>query len=214
METRPRQAAEAAPSNAALLRGRKEHHAPEAQTVAAPTPARVGYGLPCLQCGTYYTADLTACPRCKTTERVSPRAGAVAVSTAAQEAPASDIVEQEREKFLKEFKAQLFQNHSQIGGSASLRCSVPGYHPEGEPVADVCRSCYDRVNERADRMEAAMRIEVADATKIIYDAVWADTTDPTRTYQNAALAFLAELHRRAGIAAVPSTQNRAHSHGN
>ncbi len=35
-------------------------------------PRRVGYGLPCIKCKTYYAADLSACPVCKTEERVLP----------------------------------------------------------------------------------------------------------------------------------------------
>src|SRR5215469_17483977 len=35
-----------------------------------PKPA--GYGLPCAKCKTYYLANLSACPICKSTERVSP----------------------------------------------------------------------------------------------------------------------------------------------
>ena len=35
-------------------------------------PRRIGYGLPCVKCKTYYAADLAMCPVCKTEERVSP----------------------------------------------------------------------------------------------------------------------------------------------
>ena len=45
-------------------------------------------------------------------------------------------------------------------------------------------------------------MEVKEAAKIIYDAVWADTSDPEKTYINAAHALLHELRTRAGI---PST---------
>ena len=31
-------------------------------------------GLPCARCGAYYEAELTACPLCACTERVSPTA--------------------------------------------------------------------------------------------------------------------------------------------
>src|SRR2546423_1235708 len=34
-------------------------------------PKRVGYGLPCAKCKTYYAADLKACPVCKSPERVT-----------------------------------------------------------------------------------------------------------------------------------------------
>jgi hypothetical protein len=36
----------------------------------------------------------------------------------------------------------------------------------------------------------------------VYDAVWADPSDPGKTYQNAASALLTELRKRAGITAV------------
>ena len=35
-------------------------------------PRRIGYGLPCVKCKTYYAADLSMCPVCKSEERVSP----------------------------------------------------------------------------------------------------------------------------------------------
>jgi hypothetical protein len=38
--------------------------------------------------------------------------------------------------------------------------------------------------------------------QIIYDAVWADPSDPSKTYRNAASAILAELRRRAGITSL------------
>ena len=38
-------------------------------------PKSVGYGLPCAKCKTYYAANLTACPICKSTERISSTAG-------------------------------------------------------------------------------------------------------------------------------------------
>src|SRR5437588_9111181 len=40
---------------------------------AAPQlgPKRVGYGLPCAKCKTYYAADLRACPVCKCPDRVT-----------------------------------------------------------------------------------------------------------------------------------------------
>src|SRR5690242_7129085 len=53
---------------------RRIEPAPAAGSAAATTSHRVGYGLPCAQCGTYYTADLTACPVCQSNERVSANA--------------------------------------------------------------------------------------------------------------------------------------------
>jgi hypothetical protein len=40
---------------------------------------------------------------------------------------------------------------------------------------------------------------VNEAAQVIYDAVWADTADSNRTYQNAAQALLAEVRMRAGM---------------
>ena len=38
-----------------------------------------------------------------------------------------------------------------------------------------------------------------DAAQIVYDAVWADPSDPSKTYTNAASALLNELRRRSGV---------------
>jgi hypothetical protein len=40
---------------------------------------------------------------------------------------------------------------------------------------------------------------VKEAAQIVYSAVWADTSDPSKTYLNAANALLSELRKRAGI---------------
>jgi hypothetical protein len=70
-----------------------------------------------------------------------------------------------------------------------------------EPAA-ICQSCYERLQERVDVLEAAMHIDLQEAAQIIYDAVWADPSDPSKTYQNAAQALLAELRRRSGVTHV------------
>ena len=48
----------------------------------------------------------------------------------------------------------------------------------------------------------ALQIDLKEAAQIIYDAVWSDPSDPSKTYQNAAGALLTELRKRAGISAV------------
>jgi hypothetical protein len=53
--------------------------------------------------------------------------------------------------------------------------------------------------ERVDVLEAALQMDINEAARIVYDAVWADTSDPSKTYQNAAQALIIELKRRAGI---------------
>lgn len=158
------------------------------------------YGLPCANCGTYYDSSLSACPICKSSERVS--ATAVPKPAISDEpAPDAEIdeLEQERERFLREFKAQLFAAHTQINTSATSRCSLEQNHPETSESAAVCRPCYERVQEKADRLEAALHIDLKEAAQIVYEAVWADSSDPGKTYANAAQALLNELRKRAGV---------------
>ena len=45
-------------------------------------------------------------------------------------------------------------------------------------------------------------MDLIEATRVVYEAVWADPSDPSKTYQNAARAILAEMRKRAGISAV------------
>ena len=45
-------------------------------------------------------------------------------------------------------------------------------------------------------------MDVKEAAEVIYDAVWSDPSDPSKTYLNAAQAVLSELKRRSGITQV------------
>ena len=53
-----------------------------------------------------------------------------------------------------------------------------------------------------DLLEAALHMDLVEATRVVYEAVWSDPSDPSKTYQNAAGAVLTELRKRAGISAV------------
>ncbi|HVO81914.1 MAG TPA: hypothetical protein VMT28_14355 [Terriglobales bacterium] len=172
--------------------------------VADPlTPKRVGYGLPCAKCKTYYAADLTHCPICKGVERVSPTAASESAKVALpEELPDPAALEEERERFLREFKAQVYASHTQINAAASFRCSLEENHRDSFEEAAVCKSCYDHLQERVDVLEAALHMDLKEATQVVYNAVWADTSDSNKTYQNAAHALLSELRKRAGISAV------------
>jgi len=160
----------------------------------------VGYGLPCAKCRTYYAADLTSCPVCKTSERVPPLAvtkrSAVPISQATTPDPV--VLEQERERFLKEFKAQMASSESP-GQSPLSRCIREENHPQGLASAVICQDCYEHLQERVDVLEAALRIDLKEAAQIVYQAVWANPSDPTKTYQNAAHALLTELRKRSGV---------------
>lgn len=169
-----------------------------------------GYGLPCSKCHLYYPADLDACPTCYHKERVSPIAPKIPakpVQTAADPIPDTGALEQEREEFLRQFKSQLLEAHAEITNAEITDapesvCKFGEHHPGEAGAADICTSCYERVQERLDVCEAALQIDVKEAAQIVYDAVWADPSDPNKTYQNAAGALLTELRKRAGISAV------------
>jgi hypothetical protein len=165
-----------------------------------PGPGYAGYGLPCANCRTYYSADLTVCPVCRSTQRVSAAAVPVRPAPALNE-PTADgrALEEERERFLREFKSQVYASHMQINAAASFRCSLEENHQGTYEPAAVCQCCYNRAQEHADLMEAALHIDLKEAAQIVYDAVWSDPSDSSKTYQNAALALLTELRKRAGI---------------
>lgn len=164
-------------------------------------PRRVGYGLPCSKCKTYYAADLPECPVCKTKERVSPIAPQVpVVAPSAEELPDPAMVEEEREKFLREFQSQVRVSEMEV--NSAHNCSLQENHHNGPKPATICQACYEQLQERVDLMEASLHIDLKEASQIVYDAVWADPSDPNKTYQNAAQALLLELRKRAGVKLV------------
>jgi hypothetical protein len=172
------------------------------EKIPAPGLKAAGYGLPCAKCKTYYLASLSACPICKSAERVSPIALASANRPAVESQPDAAVLDEERERFLREFKAKLYAAHMQINPSAQLRCT---FADEGRGVhegATVCKTCYDQLQTRVDLFEAALHMDLNEAAQVIYDAVWADTSDSNKTYLNAAQALLGELRRRAGIKTI------------
>ena len=168
----------------------------------APVSRRIGYGLPCAQCKTYYAADLVACPICKSAQRVSPIEALEpdpAILTQAETVLDADQLEQERERFLREFNAQRMTLSLPLDLPTPMHCNRSESHPHAPEPAAICQDCYERLQERVDVLEAAMHIDINEAAQIVYDAVWADPSDPGKTYQNAAQALLTELRRRSGV---------------
>jgi hypothetical protein len=159
-----------------------------------------GFGMPCAKCRLYYPANVDTCPACNSRERVSPHAAPVIVREqfTAEPMPDPAVVEQEREAFLKEFKSQLFAAQAEVASSPVV-CTLGKHRAQSAEVASICKQCYDRLRERADVCEAALHIDLKEAAQIIYEAVWADPSDPTKTYTNAASALLNELRRRSGV---------------
>src|SRR5271165_474265 len=126
-------------------------------------PRRTGYGLPCVKCKTYYAADLSMCPVCNSGERVSPvvdlsASSAPSVPETALPAPDDAALEEERERFLREFKSQAYASQIQIDpgqteAEKSLGCSIEGNHQDAFEPADVCQNCYMRLQQRVDLLE-------------------------------------------------------------
>jgi hypothetical protein len=168
------------------------------------TRKSLGFGMPCANCRLYYPANLDFCPTCNGKERVSPNVAppVIAKSQAViEDVPDTAVIEQEREAFLKEFKSQLFAAHAEVANSPVI-CTLGEHHAQGAEPASICKPCYERLQERVDVCEAALHMDVKDAAQIVYDAVWADPSDPSKTYTNAAMALLTELRKRAGVSGM------------
>jgi hypothetical protein len=171
-------------------------------------PKLTGYGLPCSECHLYYPANLDSCPTCNSQERVS-AAESMAVPippVIAEAAPDNSLIEQEklekeREAFLKQFKSQLLEAQEE-GAKAPAVCAFGERHIQNPEAATICKACYDRLQERVDVFEAALHIDLKEAAQIVYDAVWADPSEPSKTYVNAASALLGELRKRSGVSSL------------
>jgi len=181
-----------------------------AATAAARAPERhpgevahhAGYGLPCAKCKTYYTADLQVCPVCKSQQRVLPVASFAAVAPA-EKLPDPAQIEQERERFLRDFNAQVVAAPlPPESATPAMHCNRHENHLDSPEQASICQGCYDQLQERVDVLEAALHMDLHEAAQIVYDAVWSDPSDPSKTYQNAAQALLVELRRRSAITQV------------
>ena len=209
MATNGAQSRQAVTSTAAHPAVAKEASPRRTDASSAPDPGSPikisGYGLPCAKCHLYYPADLDACPTCKHSERVSPVVAKVLPKVTPAEVdpiPDTSVVEQEREEFLRQFKSQLLEAHAEVVDAPETVCKF-GEHHSGETArAEICQPCYEQLQERVDVLEATLHLELKEAAQIIYDAVWADPSDPSKTYQNAASALLTELRKRAGMTTV------------
>lgn len=174
-------------------------------SVVQPLRKPAGYGMPCAKCRTYYPADLQACPVCQSSERISPVAFTAPAAVekendrTSEETPDLALLEQERERFLREFKAQMIATQLQAQSVSSANCKHSENHQGGSEAAVICQSCYDHLQERVDVFEAALHMDLKEAAQIVYDAVWADPSDSSKSYENAANALLTELRKRSGV---------------
>ena len=156
--------------------------------------------MPCAKCRKYYPANLSACPVCKSPERVSPIA-LIPSHPPAESVSATKAIDQDRERALRELKAQMYAAHTQVPSAAQSSCAHANGHGKHDP-ATICKTCYARLQERVDILEGALLMDLKEAAQVIYDAVWADTSDSNKTYSNAAQALLTEVRRRAGMKLV------------
>src|SRR5207244_7499147 len=118
----------------------------------SPTPKQAGYGLPCAKCRKYYSSALSECPVCKSAERVMPAAKLPCAPVEAKPAPKE--LDEQKERFLREFKAKLYEAHMQIN-TTSHHCTYAADDDPGHDSASVCRVCYDRLQTRLDLFESA-----------------------------------------------------------
>ncbi|MFZ0541139.1 MAG: hypothetical protein WA811_16900 [Candidatus Sulfotelmatobacter sp.] len=169
----------------------------------AKSQQSLGFGLPCSNCRLYYPANLDACPACNSRVRVSPRAvpAIPKAQVAAESSPDSAFVEREREAFLKELESKISATPEEVASSIAI-CNLENHRAQDDEPASICQACYARLQERVDVFEAALHMDLKEAAQIIYDAVWADPSDPGKTYTNAASALLSELRKRSGVSSV------------
>jgi hypothetical protein len=203
--SRTAQAAVAKPARGVLRPEVEARYAEHYSPASAESRKSSGYGLPCAHCRLYYPADLDICPNCNGPERVPPVIAPEVpkVQASAEPMPDTEALELEREEFLKQFKSQMVAAHAELANSP-VPCNL-GDHPSGEDeAATVCKPCYDRLQQRVDVCEASLHIDLKEAAQIVYNAVWADPSDPNKTYTNAANALLTELRKRAGISSLLS----------
>ena len=185
--------------------GPRAAHAADGRTKIPSAPEKekkiIGYGLPCARCHAYYPADMHVCPICKSPERVSPTAPVSHSIPATSAAPpaSSAPIDDKHARLLKRAQVTSLRFPHSDQRRNHLRCVLEHQHSGATEPAAVCHSCYSEARQQADRMEAAFHIDAKEAAKIVYEAVWADTSDSNRTYLNAANALLAELRKRAGI---------------
>jgi len=121
----------------------------------------------------------------------------------AEQLPDPEQLEEERERFLRDFNAQVVAAPlPSESATPAMHCNRQENHLSSPVPATICQECFDHLQERVDVLEAATHMDLREAAQIVYDAVWADPSDPSKTYQNAAQALLTELRRRSGITPI------------
>ena len=100
----------------------------QSATAQGLRPRPLLYGLPCAKCRIYYTGDQRVCPLCQGTERVAPNAVS-AVRTVHKEIPEycqdEAALELERERFLREFRAQIYAQNENFLDRLRLKGGQP-----------------------------------------------------------------------------------------
>ena len=134
-----------------------------------------------------------------------PAAPSPNVPETALPAPDDAALEEERERFLREFRSQSYAQAQiepvPVDSEKGLGCSIEGNHRDAFEPAECVRSATAPAATRRP-LEAALHMDLVEATRVVYEAVWSDPSDPSKTYQNAAGAVLTEFRKRAGVSAV------------
>src|ERR1700722_18468262 len=82
-------------------------------------PKGTGYGLPCVKCKTYFTADLSACPVCKTEDLISPASVMYNNTSSRPSEPVAPerenvALKEERDRFLRKFWTKALNVNGQV----------------------------------------------------------------------------------------------------
>jgi len=205
-------------------------HGPKVERARALKEDRSSrFGLPCANCKAYYDSDLPACPICECSERVPAEEATVKLGHRLKKQSADTLqgvvnsflnfdpapacvppmqlalhCDKEGERFLLESKLLICAQPAEIDAGDTSLCILDENH-DTPKTPSICLNCYKQLREKLNRAETALLIDLGEATRIVYQAVWADPSpaDPSRTYQNAAQALLNELCRLAGIVRLP-----------
>ena len=113
--------------------------------------------------------------------------------------------EEDEQPFLWESRLLLYAHSDEIDARQTTPCVLDENHSTQSEYASICLSCYNRLRQKLARIEAALLMDLHEASQIVYEAVWTDPSpaDPRRTYQSAAQALLSELCQRAGLVRLP-----------
>ena len=115
---------------------------------------------------------------------------------------AKDLDEAHRQNLLEGLVAMPDGDRLYISGLGAFNVST-FYSLSTDPKAELQKRLEVQIVPDTHWVRVALEsADPKEAAEIVYTAVWADTSDPSKTYQNAAAALLNELRNRAGLGVI------------